>query len=206
MQGDKLVSKLHDHLFSPKSVQLEVFNDKELEVVFRYKAAITKWYDDPLMTESQIRNFLIVQFNISDSQAYRDIPKIKYLFGNVNLASKEFYRMRANKMVEEAYEDIENAESNLEVNKAQSKIKAALVYAKINKLDKEDKYMPLWDDILIPDYSPTSDVSIIQGLKPIANLEEKKQQLRIELGLLREVVDVNFEEVNKKDGKTTDLP
>ena len=196
MDGDKLVAKLHDHLFSPGSVQQEVFTDKELEVVHRFKAAITKWYDDPLMTESEIRNFLMVQFSISESQAYRDIPKIKYLFGNVSQASKEFYRMRANKMIEEAYEDIENAESNLEVNKAQSKIKAALVYAKINKLDKEDKYMPLWDDILIPDYSPTSDVSIIQGLKPIANLEEKKLQLRIELGLAREVVDVAFEETS----------
>jgi hypothetical protein len=203
MEGDKLLSKMHDHLFASKSTQLNVFSDVELKVVSRFRAAVTKWYDDPWMTEMDIRNFLMNEYQISESQAYRDIPKIKYLFGNVNFTSKEFYRMRANKLIEEARQEIDDAESNLEVNKALAKIKAAMAYGKNNKLDKEDKFMPLWDDIQIPDYSPTSDVSVIEGLKPIPNLEEKKRLLRIELGLAQEIIDVPFEEM--KDGKTTDL-
>lgn len=204
MQGDKLVAKLHDHLFSNKQTQLEIFTDKELEVVARYKAAVTKWYDDPWMTDFEIRTFLMNEFDISESQAYRDIPKIKYLFGNVNFTAKEFYRMRANKLIEEARDEIEQAETNLEVNKALAKIKAAIAYGKNNKLDKEDKFMPLWDDIQIPDYAPTSDVSVIKGLKPIPNLEEKKRLLRVELGIAQQIVDVDFETV-KDDGKATDL-
>jgi len=70
-----------------------------------------------------------------------------------------------------------------------------MAYGKNNKLDKEDKFMPLWDDIQIPDYSPTSDVSVIEGLKPIPNLEEKKRLLRIELGLAQEIIDVPFEDI-----------
>ena len=204
MQGDKLVAKMHDHLFAPKSTQLEIFSDTELKVVARFRAAITKWYDDPWMADNDIRNFLINEFQVSESQAYRDIPKIKYLFGNVNFTSKEFYRMRANKLIEEARDEIDDADSNLEVNKALAKIKAAMAYGKNNKLDKEDKFMPLWDDIQIPDYSPTSDVSVIEGLKPIPDLENKKRLLRIELGLAQEIIDVPFEDV--KDGKTADLP
>ncbi len=203
MQGDKLLSKLYDHLFAAKSTQLEVFSDKEMKIVARYRAAVTKWYDDPWMTEPDIRNFLMNEYRISETQAYRDIPKIKYLFGNVNFTSKEFYRMRANKLIEEARREIDDAESNLEVNKALAKIKAAIAYGKNNKLDKEDKFMPLWDDIQIPDYSPTSDVSVIEGLKPIPNLEEKKRLLRIELGLAQEIIDVPFEDVN--DGKAANL-
>lgn len=203
MQGDSLLSKMHEHLFSPKSTQIQIFSDKELEVVNRYRAAATKWFDDPWMSEFDIRNYLVNEYKISESQAYRDIPKIKYLFGNVNFTSKEFYRMRANKLIEEARDEIEEAESNLDVNKALAKIKAAIAYGKNNKLDKEDKFMPLWDDIQIPDYSPTSDVSVIAGLKPIPNLEEKKRLLRIELGLAQEIIDVPFEDIN--DGKTANI-
>jgi len=83
MQGDKLLAKMHDHLFAPKNKQLEVFSDVELKVVTRFRAAATKWYDDPWMTESDIRNFLMNEYEISETQAYRDIPKIKYLFGPV---------------------------------------------------------------------------------------------------------------------------
>ena len=161
MQGDKILSKMHEHLFSSKENQVVIFSDTELKIVNRYKATIVKWYDDPLMSEFQIRNFLMTTFDISESQAYRDIPKIKFLFGSVNATSKEFHRMRANKMVDEAYGDIEAAESNLEINKALAKIKAAATYGKINKLDKEDQFTPRWGDIEIPDYSPTSDVSVI---------------------------------------------
>ena len=203
MQGDKLLSKMHDHLFAAKSTQLEVFSDVELKIVSRFRAAVTKWYDDPWMTELEIRNFLMNEYDISETQAYRDIPKIKFLFGNVNFTSKEFYRMRANKLIEEARQEIDDAESNLEVNKALAKIKAAMAYGKNNKLDKEDKFMPLWDDIQIPDYSPTSDVSVIEGLKPIPNLEEKKRLLRIEMGLAQEIIDVPFEDV--KDGKAANI-
>lgn len=197
MQGDKLVAKMHEHLFSPKATQLEVFSDKELEVVTRFRAAVSKWYDDPWLEEMEIRNFLMNQFNISESQAYRDIPKIKYLFGNVNFTAKEFYRMRANKLIEEARSEIDTAETMLDIHRAQAKIKASMAYGKNNKLDKEDKFMPLWDDIQIPDYSPTSDVSVLEGLKPIPDLEKKKQQLRVEMGLAQEIIDVPFEDVNE---------
>lgn len=197
MQGDKILNKMHDHLFSPKENQVAVFSEAELKVVDRFKAAITKWYDDPLMSEFEIRNFLVNMFGISESQAYRDIPKIKFLFGTVNTTSKEFHRMRANKMIDEAYKEISESDSNLEVKKAEAKIKAAGTYAKINKLEKDDQFAPRWDEIQIPDYSPTSDVSVMPGLKPIANLEERKHQLRVKLGLMREVEDVAFDEVKK---------
>jgi hypothetical protein len=197
MESDKLIAKIYEHLFSPKETQVEIFTNQELLILERYKAAITKWYDDPLMKEEDIRNFLLNNFDIKKTQAYQDIPILKYLFGNVRQTSKEFYRMRANRMVEDAYQELNDAETNLEVNKAQAKIKAALVYAKINKLEKEDFFAPRWDDIAIPDYTPTSDVSIIKGLKPIPNLEEKKRKLRIELGLAREIEDIQFEEMSK---------
>ena len=81
-----------------------------------------------------------------------------------------------------------------------------MAYGKNNMLDKEDKFMPLWEDIQIPDYTPTSDVSVLEGLKPIPDLERKKELLRIELGLAREIIDVPFEDVKPKNGKTKDIP
>jgi len=69
MQGDKLLSKMHDHLFAAKSTQLDVFSDVELKVVARFRAAVTKWYDDPWMTEFDIRNFLMNEYEISETLA-----------------------------------------------------------------------------------------------------------------------------------------
>ena len=88
MQGDKLVAKMYDHLFATGDKQLEIFTESEMKVVTRYRAAITLLYDDPWKPDVDVRNFLIHNFGLSESQAYRDIPKIKYLFGNVQLAAK----------------------------------------------------------------------------------------------------------------------
>ena len=115
--------------------------------------------------------------------------------------------MRANKLIEDVHKELNSAESKLDVLIAEAKIRAAVAYVKINNLDKEDKFNPRWEEIKIPDYDVTDDVSVIEGKKPIANLEEKKQQLRIELGIIRQVVqiqDVNYQE--QKDGKTKTLP
>lgn len=198
MQGDKLVAKMYEHLFTNTDNQANVFTDKEMDVVTRYRAVVTKLYSDPWLGDMEVRNFLMAEFNVSESQAYRDIPRIKYLFGNVQLAAKEFHRMRANKLIEDAHSELNTAESKLDVLIAEAKIKAAIAYVKINQLDKEDKFVPHWEEIAIPDYSPTSDVTVIKGLKPIDNLEEKKHQLRIEMGILRQSVkieDVPFEDV-----------
>ena len=207
MQGDKLVAKMYDHLFVSGDKQAEVFTESEQKVVARFRAVMALLYDDPWKPDVEVRNFLMGHFGLSESQAYRDIPKIKYLFGNVQLAAKEFHRMRANKLIEDAHGELNGAESKLDVLVAEAKIRAAVAYVKINNLDKEDKFNPRWEEINIPDYEVTDDVSVIEGKKPVPDLEEKKQQLRIELGIIRQVVqieDVACEE--NKDGKTTGVP
>lgn len=198
MQGDKLVAKMYDHLFTTPDNQAEIFTEKEMEVVTRYRAVVTKLYSDPWLSDFEVKNFLMNEFALSESQAYRDIPKIKYLFGNVQLAAKEFHRMRANKLIEDAIFELNKAETKLDVLISEAKIKAAHAYVKINQLDKEDKFIPHWEEIEIPDYSPTSDVTVIKGMKPIPDLEEKKHRLRIEVGILKDSVrveDVPFEDV-----------
>lgn len=179
---------MYEHLFTTSENQVNIFTPNEMKVVTRYRAAIGKLYGDPWIKDVELRNFLMTEFDVSDSQAWRDIPKIKYLFGNVQLAAKEYHRMRANKLIEDAHDEINTAETKLDVLFAEAKIKAAIAYVKINQLDKEDKFQPQWDDIQIPEYDVTDDVSVIEGKTPIPDLEEKKRQLRIDLGIVSDAV------------------
>lgn len=186
------LQKMHLHLFDEQGEKV-VFDTREKDVVIRFRAAFTKWISEPHLRDVQMLNFL-QGFGISERQAYRDLPLIKALVGNITVAAKEFQRHRANEMILKGFEIARDAESNLEIKQALAMIRAGEALVKVHKLDKNDLDIRPFDDIVPLELEPSTDVSVI-GRKRIENLEELKRKLRAKYGG-EPIQDVEFTEVD----------
>jgi hypothetical protein len=192
-ENKTFLEKLHLHLFDENSSDEIVFDQREQDIVIRFRGAFVKWLSEPHLRDTQIINYLQTEFGISQRQAYRDLPQIKSLIGNVTMAGREFQRHRANEMILKGYEIAKDAISHLEVKQAIAMIRAGEALVKVHKLDKNDLDIHPFDDIIPLELEPSTDVSVI-GRKKIENLEELKQRLRRKYGG-EPVQDIDFIEV-----------
>lgn len=195
MQEDKsFIDKLHEHLFTESSNLPVVFDAREQEIVLRFRAAFTKWIEAPYMRDTDIVNFCMNQFGISQSQAYRDLSTIKILVGNVKNAAKDFQRYRASEMILKGFELARTAESATDVKQAMAMIRAGEALVKVHKLDKDELENFKWDEIIPMELEPTTDVSVI-GRKRIPDLQALKDKLRRKYGV-QQVEDVKFSDIS----------
>ena len=179
-ENSDLIDKLQLHLFADDDKLPVVFHKDEINMVKRYRYAFSRWLDNPTLSPAEIRNDLMSTFAISEATAYRDIPIVETLVGNLKQSTKEFMRLKANHMVHEGYKLAEFAETALEVKQAEAMIKAGMALVKINKLDKDDVFSFEWDEIKKIDYEVTGDVSVL-GLEPLAESEEELEELKAKL-------------------------
>ena len=204
MKEKTLNEKIEEHLFCDKETLPEIFSVKEIDKVKRIRFAFSRWLEEPTLSTKEIRVLLKNQFAISDNTAFRDIPILTALMGNVKNASKDFFRYRANFMVAQAYKLNSDAKTILEVKQADVAIKAAIAIAKINKLDKDDILPHAWDEIEPSSYEITSDVSVL-GLKPLAKsadeLEELKNKMRKKYGYNEKRISDVEEIINEREEK-----
>jgi hypothetical protein len=192
-ENNTFLQKMHLHLFDDNSDGNVIFDKREQEMIIRFRAAFTKWLSEPHLRDTQMINYLVQQYGISERQAYRDLPKIKSLIGNVHVAGKEFQRHRATEMILKGYEVAKDAESHFEVKQAMAMIRAGEALVKVHKLDKEDLDNLPFEDIIPLELEPSTDISVI-GRKKIENLEELKNKLRKKYGG-RPVEDIDFTEM-----------
>ena len=192
-ENNTFLQKMHLHLFDENSDGNIIFDKREQEIIIRFRAAFTKWLSEPHLRDTQMINYLVQQYGISERQAYRDLPQIKSLIGNVHVAGKEFQRHRATEMILKGYEVAKDAESHFEVKQAMAMIRAGEALVKVHKLDKEDLDNLPFEDIIPLELEPSTDISVI-GRKKIENLEELKNKLRRKYGG-QPVEDIDFTEM-----------
>ena len=192
---DKFLEKMHAYLFSGKEEQLVEFSADQQEMVIRYRAICTKWMDEPMLSDSMMVRFITNQFEIGESQAYKDLGRIRILLGNVQNAAKEFQRYRATEMILKGYEKASEADTQMEIKQAQIMIKAGEALGKIYMLDKNEMDRIPREDIVPLELEPTTDISVL-GRKPLKNLESLKARLRKKYG---SATDVPFEEINESE-------
>nr|NQU89743.1 hypothetical protein [Bacteroidota bacterium] len=178
---DSFLDKIHAHLFTNRDELPVVFKKDEQDMVIRYRAAFTKWLGEPHLRDIDLINYLKNEYNVSESIAYRDLPRIKALIGNVKLAGKEFQRYRATEMILKGYSIAKEATGHLEVKQAVAMIKAAEALVKVHKLDKDELEEFPWDEIIPLSLEPSTDVSVM-GQKRIKDLEALQQKLREKYG------------------------
>lgn len=195
-ETDKFLEKCNKYLFDEESELPVHFDRDEQNMILRYRDAYTHWLAHPEKNDSEMIDYIMDTYELSKSQAYRDLPRIKILIGNVKSVSVEFHRHTANYMIREGFKMAVDAQSLLEVKQAEAMIRAGQALVKVNKLDRDESEQIPWGDIIPLDLEPSTDVSVI-GRKPIPNLKEVQAKLRKKYGLL--VEDVNYTEVNDGD-------
>lgn len=193
-ETDSFLEKCNKYLFSDQSDLPIHFDRDEQDMVLRYRDAYTHWLAHPQKNDSEMINYIMDTYGVSSSTAYRDLPRIKILIGNVKSVSIEFHRHTANYMIREGYKMAEEASTLLEVKQAEAMIRAGQALVKVNKLDKEISEQIPWSDIIPLDLEPSTDVSVI-GRKPIPDLEKIQAKLRKKYGG-NQIEDANYTEVS----------
>lgn len=151
------------------SVQL---SEADQLMLLRLKDAYTFWLDKPLLSDSDIRDYLMVKYDLSKPQALNDLYRVKILLGNVTNASKEFMRHKVNTLMDEAY-----AAANAGFDKkAKALAKIAEIIIANNRTDQDDGEKLPFDQIVPKDYSYTLDPSIV-GVKPDPSIKKKAESL-----------------------------
>jgi hypothetical protein len=182
------LDKFHDVLFNDfdEQVHLSVYEQQQLK---RYRFAFSQSLENPSIPDSKLRDFLMNEFGISQSQAYYDIANTRILLGNVRNAGKEWIRYLVTETLKEAIEACRKKKKWKEV------ILATHVLGKYNKLDKEDSNEFPWEEILPIPIEPTNDVTVLK-VKPLENKEEEIRKMYEKYKGEIDIEDIGYEEVS----------
>ncbi len=163
-----IVDVLSDAIENPEMA----LSKPDKERLIRLKAVHSRWLENPLLTDSNIRDYLMANYQIGRSMAYQDIALVKAIFGNAPKMDREFQRYRANHLLEKA------AAAALAGNdkKAKSLTKIADTIIKANNLDEPEGEEMKWIEIKPKDYSFTVDPTVI-GIEKEPGVEEKSRKL-----------------------------
>lgn len=173
---DPTYDRIEQVLFKDRDTTALQLSDRELEIKERMMLCVAKKIDDPLTADSELVTFLTggcggITKPVSKSQAYRDIAMIDRLVGNIQLAAKSWYRYMIVEGGKKAYQlAIDN-------NDAKG---AAAALDKIGKYTRADKGDDAFDysQLIPPSFEPSDDVTTLEGLEKIDNLEERRKELR----------------------------
>jgi hypothetical protein len=167
------LDKFRDVLFSDIS-ENETLLPVERDQLKRYRAAFHHSLENPSLPDIKLRDYLMNEFGVSESQAYRDIGNIRILLGNIRNSGKEWVRYLVNETLKEAIELAKGAGTK----KLKEMIAAAGMLGKFNRLDKEDALEIPWDEILPQTIEPTSDPTVLSSkVKPLKNKEEEIKKM-----------------------------
>lgn len=172
-----------------ENVSEKTLTANEYQQLKRYRDAFTQSLDNPLIRDTELRDYLINTYKVSESQAYRDLANIRILLGNVRNAGKEWIRY----LVIEGLKDA--AARAREGGKLKEEIMALDKLAKYNRLDKEDIAELPFDKIIPVDWETTSDVSVL-GVKPMENLDSEIEKLYKKYMDDIEIEDIDYQEVD----------
>lgn len=186
MGRKKNLDKFSEVMFSdlPETTLTPV---ERLQLV-RYRDCFTQSLERPTISDTELRDYLVNHYDISQSQAYRDIGHIRILLGNVKNMSREWARYIMNETLKKAIEQAKE-EGNLT-----ALILAVDKLAKYNNLDKEEIQEIPWDDIEIQQIEPTMDPSIL-GMPALENRDETIGRLLKKYSKEIDIVEVDYKEV-----------
>jgi len=191
------LDKFHELMFSDID-KLTELNQPEIQQLLRYRFAFTVLLEKPSTSDILLRDALMNQYNISMSQAYRDIANLKIVLPNVRNAGKEWIRYIVNEELKEAIQDAKTD------GKLKERILAILGLAKYNKLDQDEAEEMPWDEIIPIDIEPTSDPTVL-GITPMANKDEVIRQLYEKYKGEIEFEDTDYEEIKDDSGKEINI-
>ena len=163
-------------LFKSREEGFQMLTAKEMAIKERMMLVVAKRLENPLTEDNELVNFLIggcggVVDKVSQSQAYRDVAMANRLVGNIQLSAKSWYRYMIVEGAKAAY--------NMAMEKGDAKGAASALdkMGKYTRSDKEDDALD-FSQMLPPSFEPSDDVTLLEGVERIDNLEERRRELR----------------------------
>ena len=163
-------------LFKDREEASSILSQREMEIKKRMMLCVSKKMEDPLIQDTELVNFLMNGCGgntdaVSQSQAYRDIGMINRLVGNIQLAAKAWYRYMIVEGGKKAF--------NMAIDKEDAKGAAAALdkIGKYTRSDKEDEKFD-YSQLIPPSFEPSDDVTLLEGLEPIEDLEGTRSEMR----------------------------
>lgn len=148
-----------------------------MEIKRRVMLSVSLLMENPAILDKDLVAAAMAGFGgaiapVSHAQAYRDLGMVLRLVGNIKLASKEWYRHTVVQMCKEAYAIAR------EKGDAGAMASAADKIGKYTRADKEDETLDRESLIHIPTFEPSDDVTLLEGITPIENLESERRSFR----------------------------
>lgn len=168
--------KIQQHLYEDTETALQYLTPTEIEIKKRVMVCVAKIMDEPMIQDKDMVKFLMngcggKTEQVGQSQAYRDIAAIRKILGNIQLASKSWYR----------YIIIEGAKEGFDIARVERDAKGmASCLDKIGKYTRADREDDPFDfsQLIPPSFEPTNDVTVMEGFEKIDNLEEERKKFR----------------------------
>ena len=173
---DPTYDRIERALFKDREEASSILSQREMEIKKRMMLCVSKKMEDPLIQDTELVNFLMNGCGgnadaVSQSQAYRDIGMINRLVGNIQLAAKAWYRYMIVEGGKKAF--------NMAIDKEDAKGAAAALdkIGKYTRSDKEDEKFD-YSQLVPPSFEPSDDVTLLEGLEPIKDLEGTRPEMR----------------------------
>lgn len=168
--------RIERSLYKDKEEVTAMLKPCELEIRQRMMLCVSMKMESPLIEDSRLVEFLMHGCGgnatpVSQSQAYRDVAMVNRLTGNIQLAAKSWYRYM---IVEGGKRAFQLAIDN---NDAKGAAAALDKIGKYTRADKEDDSFD-YSQLVPPSFEPSDDVTILEGIEPIDNLEQKRDEFR----------------------------
>ena len=185
--------KIQQHLYEDTETALQYLTPTEIEIKKRVMVCVAKIMDEPMIQDKDMVRFIMNGCGgntapVGQSLAYRDIAAIRKILGNIQLASKSWYR----------YIIVEGAKEGFDIARVEKDAKGmASCLDKIGKYTRADREDDPFDfsQLIPPSFEPTNDVTVMDGFEKIDNLEEERRKFRelFTKDLKKRAEDVNGE-------------
>ena len=183
------VEKIEINLFKQKGETKVALSTAEETIKDRYQRTFVHWHAHPDLRDSQIIDYLIEEFGISQTQAYRDLPNIIYILGHVRNASKEWFR---HLVVDTCREAIQKARAK---KNWIAMILAADKIGKYTQCDKDESQRIPWNELIPCEFEVSSDITLLNPKLYDPDIEEKRKRFRAKFS--GEIEDADFTMIKK---------
>ena len=196
---DPTYDRIERALFKDREEASSILSQREMEIKKRMMLCVSKKMEDPLIQDTELVHFLMNGCGgnadaVSQSQAFRDIGMINRLVGNIQLAAKAWYRYMIVEGGKKAF--------SMAIDKEDAKGAAAALdkIGKYTRSDKEDEKFD-YSQLVPPSFEPSDDVTLLEGLEPIEDLEGTRSEMRSRFkGMLsKKAVDIRPIEEEEKE-------
>lgn len=163
--------------------------ENDIAKLKRYRYIFSELLENPSLSDKELRDRLMCEFDIGKSQAYIDISNIKVILPNIRNAGREWFRYIVNEELKQAIEDAKTE------GRLKERIMAIQALAKYNKLDQDEVPELPWHEIVPHDIEPVSDPTVL-GIRPLKNKHEVIQRLLQKYKGEIEIEDIEYEQAD----------